>query len=483
MRFNSFGYIIIFLIVGTIIFWLLKPKYRVYFLGLGGISFYLFWKWEFVFLLFVTPVVDYWCASKIHLSTNNRKRKALLVTALVINIGLLLFFKYTYFIYDSINGVTTLFGVELTPLTVNIILPLGISFYTFHSISYTIDVFRGSSLPIKKFSTFWAYVAFWPQLMAGPILRSSEIIPQFNNLRNFQTERFVAGVERIIVGMFKKVVIAESIAGAVDVAFGMDYNQMTAFDVWVATFLFGFQIYFDFSGYSDIAIGSAKLLGIEFPENFNWPYFAKSPRDFWKKWHISLSAWIRDYLYLPLTGQKYKTKSEGGIAVAITDSTKKSTMAALFITWLIMGIWHGASWNFAFWGLYHASFIFLFRKIKIFDFIEKKASFIGWGVTLLIVMASWIFFRADGINQALVMYSKIIDPNQYVLYLQRLPAKYYYGALMMLVGMIVLNTLKVKLLVTEKKYFPALKFIAMSVMITLILVYLNNSSQFIYFQF
>jgi len=486
MLFNSWGYILVFLILGTVLYWGIKPSWRVYLLGVGGIVFYCFWRWEFVFLMLLSPSLDYICANQVYKESDSRKRKTWLYTTLGINLGLLFFFKYTYFTYGSIQFLSSVIGgVKLPDLAVNIILPLGISFYTFHSISYTIDVYRGTIRPINHFPTFLAYVAFWPQLMAGPILRPGEVLPQLKMARKFNTERFASGVERIIFGLFKKVVIADNIALAVDNAFAYDFSMLTAFDVWIAAFLFGFQIYFDFSGYSDMAIGSARLLGIEFPENFNWPYSATSPRDFWKRWHISLSSWIRDYLYLPLIGQKYKTTSTGGIAEATVEDTKKNTTYALFATWFIMGLWHGASWTFACWGIYHALFIWIFRKLKFFNYLENKTPLITWGITLLISMAGWIFFRASSLDQAFSMYSKIINPNDYILYLKKFPAEYYYSVLLLVTALSLCYIIKHKWydLYKQNMVLQLGKYAIVSVMITSIILYISNKTQFIYFQF
>ena len=483
MLFNSWGYILVFLIVGTIVYWSLKPSWRVYFLGLGGISFYCFWRWEFVFLMLLSPSLDYICANKVYKIKDGFKRKIWLLSTLSINLGLLIFFKYTYFLYGSAQYISTLFGFHLSDLTLNIILPLGISFYTFHSISYTIDVYRGVIKPINKFSTFLAYVTFWPQLMAGPVLRPDEVLPQLETPRKFNLDLFSSGIERIIFGLFKKVVIADSIAKASDFAFQYDYNSLTAFDVWIAAFLFGLQIYFDFSGYSDMAIGSARLLGVKFPENFNWPYSATSPRDFWKRWHISLSSWIRDYLYLPLSGQKFKIKSEGGLSEAVSTDQKTNTIFALFLTWFIMGLWHGASWTFALWGLYHAFFIFVFRKLKFFNLLEKKTPIITWGITLLITMLGWIFFRASSVDQAFVMYNKIIQPSEYVLYLKKFPALYYYSILILIPLISLLYLIRTKTNFFNFKLGLLFKYLAISIMTAAIILCLDNKTQFIYFQF
>jgi len=442
------------------------------------------WRWEFVFLMLLSPTLDFICAHKVYKAKSQRERKIWLISTLVVNIGLLVFFKYTYFLYGSVQFLSSHIGLHLPDLVVEIILPLGISFYTFHSISYTLDVYRGIITPGKSYITFLTYVTFWPQLMAGPILRPKEVLPQLESVRFFNQERFAAGIERIIIGFFKKVVIADTIATAVNRAYALDPAILTSYDVWVAAFLFGFQIYFDFAGYSDIAIGSAKLLGVNFPENFSWPYLASSPREFWKRWHISLSAWIRDYLYLPLTGQKFKTQSVGGISEAVETVKARNLTIALFLTWFIMGLWHGAAWTFAIWGLIHATLIFFYRSVKFFSWIEKKAVVVSWMFTLAFSMIAWIPFRATSIHQTLTMFYKLINPTDYVFSLHKLPSMDYITTFLLIVGMLALYGIRnISAKYREHSAFLAVKFIALVVMVAFSIAYLKNEIQFIYFQF
>ncbi len=484
MLFNSWGYILLFLIAGTSIHWMLPHRYRIYLLSIGGILFYCMWRWEFVLLMIFSPTLDYICALKVYKAKSLREKKFWLISTLSINIGLLVFFKYTYFIYGSAQYLGNIGGLHLPNIFINIILPLGISFYTFHSISYTIDVYRRIITPINSYTTFLTYVTFWPQLMAGPILRPKEVLPQLEDVRLFNSNRFAAGIERIIFGLFKKVVIADNLATMVDTAYSLDPHLLTSYDVWVAAFMFGFQIYFDFAGYSDIAIGSAKLLGVDFPENFDWPYLATSPKVFWKKWHISLSAWIRDYLYLPLTGQKFKTQSLGGIGEAAEKSQGHNVTIALFLTWFIMGLWHGAAWTFAIWGIIHASLIFVYRRFSFFDWLEKKAAVVSWLLVLIFSMLAWIPFRANSINQTFVMYCKLIQPVDYIFNMHKLTSKYYYTVVLLLSGMILLHLIKL-LIVKHREHvlFQTIKYITIALLVVLITTFLENKNQFIYFQF
>ncbi|MBL4735704.1 MAG: MBOAT family protein, partial [Flavobacteriales bacterium] len=366
MLFNSWGYIL-FILIATMLHWALPHKFRLFIIAAFSLLFYSMWRWEFSLLMVFSACVDYVAADQIYKSGKTPERKMWLLISLITNLGLLFVFKYTYFIYDGIQIFGSMSDQNLPDLGIRIILPLGISFYTFQTISYTIDTYRKVIKPEKNFLAFLTYVTFWPQLIAGPILRAKEVIPQLLAERKANMRDIIPGVERIIAGLFKKVVLADTIAVMVDSAFDLDPNLFSAYDVWAAAILFGFQIYFDFSGYSDIAIGSARILGIRFPENFNFPYLSLSPKDFWKRWHISLSSWVRDYLYLPLIGQPVRTESTGGLAVAAEQDGNNKRTFALFLAWFIMGLWHGAAWTFGIWGLYHALLLFVYRKFRILN--------------------------------------------------------------------------------------------------------------------
>ncbi len=276
------------------------------------------WRFDFLLLLLFTTSVDYFAARFIHAADpeDRRRRRRILIGALTINIGLLIFFKYSIFLAENLIGLYTFAGYTppKTDWLLELTLPLGISFYTFHSISYTIDVYRRVVPPIHRYVIFFTYVTFWPQMIAGPILRAGEVVPQLENPpARVRSEDFVEGIERILIGLFKKVILADSIGTFVDIAFAKDPVMFTAYDVLAAALLFGFQIYFDFSAYSDIAIGSAKLVGIRFPENFDWPYLSSTPKNFWQRWHISLSSWIR--LVLPIQTEA----SAAPVAVPVAD--------------------------------------------------------------------------------------------------------------------------------------------------------------------
>ena len=484
MKFNSWTYIVLLISVVPLYNFIPNKSAKLSLLCIVSLFFYAMWRWEFVFLMIFSSLIDYCASHQIKKSSDKHIKRTWLVFSLITNLGLLIFFKYSYFFDANLSHLSAWLGIGyggLDQSSFKIILPLGISFYTFQTISYSIDVYRGIQQPTDNFFLFLTYVIFWPQLIAGPILRAGEVMPQLNNPVSASQDDIHSGINKIIIGLFKKVVLADNIAPLVDNVFSTSPQYLNAFDVWAGALLFGFQIYFDFSGYSDIAIGSAKLLGIKFPENFDWPYLSKSPKTFWKNWHITLSSWIRDYLYLPLTGRKFNTKSTGGLDISakgISGST-----VPLMLTWLIMGFWHGAGWNFAFWGILHALFILSYRKIKLLQLLENKWPVISMILTFAIVTAFWIPFRAVDITQSMLMLSKLLNPFEYNLDGQMHKSVYFYS-LVLVISMYGLYFCKA---IFYRQFSPmsrnAVRGFMVSTMTFFIIVYLQTVVQFIYFQF
>ncbi|MBT7594805.1 MAG: MBOAT family protein [Gemmatimonadetes bacterium] len=486
MLFNSFSYLL-FLVVGATVIWLLPRDKRVYLMGLGSILFYGMWRWEFVSLILISAVIDFVATRRILATDVQRHKRNWLLLSLCVNLGLLVFFKYTYFLIDNVGLLGQ--GIGLNPpvaswRAIDIILPLGISFYTFQTISYTIDAYRGVGRTTDDFFVFLTYVAFWPQLVAGPILRASEMIPQLESPQRASRTDVAAGCQRIVIGLFKKVVIADNLSPIVDTIYAGRIDDYMATDVWVAAILFGFQIYMDFSGYSDIAIGSARMVGVHIPENFDWPYIARSPRDFWRRWHITLSSWIRDYLYLPLTGQRFHSDSQGGLEVAVGESQRRSTWP-LFLTWFIMGLWHGAAWRFAVWGVYHAFFIHLYRRVRWLRALPERRPITAWGVTFLVCMLGWVPFRAESLAAAMTMLSKVPNPLLYDLSRKVVYGPHYVTAAIMLVGFLVAHTLHnwQPVAPNHVRVAWAGRVVLTALMTASVLVYLKPVEQFIYFQF
>jgi len=481
MIFNSLTYLLLLTVV-VFFYWTLPFSTRLLLIFSTSIVFYGFWRIEFIPVLMFSVFVDWWAALRMS-SVADKKRVKFLFLGIFINIGLLFYFKYLTFFTENLIAFSNIFGAQLHPVVINIILPLGISFYTFQTISYTVDVYRRNIDPEKSFLLYACYVTFFPQLVAGPILRASEVIDQFVKRKSFSFEHISVGLRRILYGLFLKVVLADNIAPLVDQGYALPVETMSALDVWTLAFLFGFQIYFDFSAYSHIALGSARLLGIVFPENFNFPYLANSPRDFWRRWHISLSSWIRDYIYLPLNGANVLGKSAGGLTIAASEIGKSR---ALYATWAIMGLWHGASWTFVVWGIYHALMISIYRLISpLGEEINHKVKTIGGVfVTLPIMMLGWIPFRAESLDQTFDMWIKVFDISGYFWLGMR--ENTYLITFILLLGVILFSFLRKVFFVDsplQNLGKQLLDFMAIAVMVAAVIVFLRPISQFIYFQF
>ena len=405
-----------------------------------------------------------------------------------INISLIIVFKYANFLADGVIEIFKICGVSISRVPWDITLPIGISFYTFHAISYVVDVYRKQIEPNRSFILFCNYVIFFPQLVAGPILRAGEMIWQLQQRPKFESRFISNGFLRIIAGLFLKVVLADNLAPFVDEAYAVNPAGLFLLDTLTLGFIFGFQIYFDFSGYSHIAIGVAQLMGIRFPENFDYPYLSLNPRMFWRRWHISLSSWIRDYIYLPLAGVKVvERNSTGGIGIDGTGQVgKNSVILALFTTWIIMGLWHGAAWTFAVWGLWHAILVQGHRWIQ--PYVSKVNSIffnvIGWGLTLVLVMLGWIPFRAPTLEYTITVWKnlgKIRDFNR----LGLREVIYLVAALTLVLT--VLAPFGWRFIGNSLKRYPVVSesfiIVGLILALTLIVVYLRPVNQFIYFQF
>ncbi len=476
--------------IACVVYWLLPAQWggkRWWWLLLASIVFYGFYKIEFLAVIVFSAFVDFYVSLRIHDAATQRGRKLWLIVSLFINLGLLVYFKYTYFLAYNVVAIGDLFGQDWQVNLWKITLPLGISFYTFVSLSYTIDIYRRLIEPVRNFGLYLTYVMFWPHMIAGPILRGHELITQLKRGHPFDLENAIAGTNMIISGLFLKVVLADQLAPLVDSAFSTKTEFLGGLDVWAMAFAFGFQIYFDFAGYSMIAIGSARLLGIHFPKNFNWPYLSVSPRDFWKRWHITLSSWVRDYLYLPLSGARYHDRSYGGIDIEVEGSkaSAQKLTFALFASWFVMGLWHGANWNFALWGVWHAALIYIYRKttgrFKLFE--NWVGVIIGWTLTLCSVMLAWIPFRSATVQQTFELLGKIVVPQSYFHLSFR--ENFYIAVFLLLVGILAAGAIvKAK---APFLHLPAVRRLgevaALTVMIYFVFIFLKPVNQFIYFQF
>jgi alginate O-acetyltransferase complex protein AlgI len=385
MLFNSYVFVFCYLPAALAGWWLLRgTSGRLLFITLASYFFYGWWDWRFLPLMIASTTVDYLAGAKIAASDSPVARKQWLILSLSFNLAVLGFFKYFGFFADSINQVATGMGMSALVPTLHLILPIGISFYTFNSMSYTIDIYRGLVRPAKSALHFSAFVALFPHLIAGPIVRYSDIEQQFAALKQrLSAIQASAGIYFFTVGLAKKVLIADRLARPVSTFFATSSSQGLV-PSWCAVLGYTFQLYFDFSGYSDMAVGLAYLLGIQFPQNFNSPYKAANISDFWRRWHISLSSWLRDYLFIPLGGSRGSTAR---------------TALNLGITMFLGGLWHGANWTFVVWGLYHGILLAAYALLKKREWVPESL-LLSRSLTFLLVTLGWVFFRSGSLGQA-----------------------------------------------------------------------------------
>ncbi len=396
MLFNSLEYPF-FLIIVFFIYWYVfrgKTKAQNGFILFVSYIFYGWWDWRFLSLIIFSSGIDYWVALKISRTGDSKKRRCWLGISLLVNLGLLCTFKYLNFFIESWLSLWASFGVNIHIQTLYIILPVGISFYTFQTLSYTIDVYRNKIAPSRDILVFFSYVSFFPQLVAGPIERAKHLLPQFQRPRYFSYEKGIDGLVQILWGLFKKVVIADNCAVYVNEIFSQ-YSSMGAAALALGAVLFAFQIYGDFSGYSDIAIGSAKLLGFDLMANFKYPYFSRDIAEFWRRWHVSLSTWFRDYVYFPLGGSRGKLQM---------------TIRNIFIIFAVSGFWHGANWTFIIWGLLNAVYylpLLLSERNRSHlgqvaedRFLPSLSEIFSMITTFTLTCFAWIFFRSESLLHA-----------------------------------------------------------------------------------
>ena len=392
MVFTSHIFVYYFLPL-TLLFYYLLPGKRNLFLLIVSYIFYGWWNPWFASLMFCATVVNYACGLVISQEPiQSPRRKFALITSVVASLGMLGFFKYFVFCENNLNALLSVFGAGALPV-LQITLPVGISFFIFQSLSYPIDVHRGDSPPVRSFVDFACFVALFPQLIAGPIVRYNTVAQQLVQ-RDHTLERFSSGVALFILGFAKKILLANQMGGAADAAFAA--AAPSTIDAWFGLAAYAFQIYFDFSAYSDMAIGLGRMVGFEFPRNFNAPYIADSITDFWRRWHISLSTFLRDYLYFPLGGNRLG---------------ERRTYANLAIVMLLGGLWHGANWTFIAWGAYHGVLLILERRLGKEPLYTRMPRPIRMGLTFVLVLFSWVLFRAANIEEAGAYFSVLLWPT------------------------------------------------------------------------
>ena len=406
MLFNSLEFIFFLPIVFCLYWFLFQKNLRVQNLVLliSSYVFYGWWDWRFLSLIFLSTVVDYFVGLKIDDSSDKKIKKSYLWMSVIFNLVLLGFFKYFNFFIDSWIDLFNAFGYKYQSIwTLKVILPVGISFYTFQTMSYSLDIYNDKLKPTKDFISFASFVSFFPQLVAGPIERASNLLPQILSIRLFKYEKGIQGLRLILYGMFKKVVIADSLAWRVNYCFE-NYLSLDGGTLILGLIYFSFQIYCDFSGYSDIAIGTAKLFGFDLKSNFKYPYFAVNIREFWNRWHISLSTWFRDYVYIPLGGSK---------------KSKWLTFRNVYVTFFLSGLWHGDNFTFIVWGSAHAILYMLYSLKKNYtslffnnysnkNFYDPIKTYIKIIITYFFTTVLWVFFRGDSLSQSFNYLNHII---------------------------------------------------------------------------
>jgi len=444
--------------------------------------FYGWWDWRFLSLIVFSTLVDYSIGRKLGVEEDKRWRKYLLWTSVAMNLGFLGFFKYYNFFLENFIEAFSFFGYSIHANTLNIILPVGISFYTFQTMSYTIDVYRSKLNPTKDFIAFGAFVAFFPQLVAGPIERATNLLPQFYKKRKFTYEQGADGMRQIVWGLFKKIVIADNCAEYANLIFNNyeDYNGATLI---LGAIFFTFQIYGDFSGYSDIAIGISKLFGFSLMKNFATPYFSRDIAEFWRRWHISLSTWFRDYLYIPLGGSRGK---------------KWQQVRNVFIIFIVSGFWHGANWTFIVWGALNAIYFLplllqnsnrthstsMVAEGKLLPSFKELIQMVS---TFMLTVFAWIFFRAESIEHALNILKRIFHYSSFLGNSTELSKTYLFTSSFYLSILLILEYLQrynshgLDFTWSRKNFNPYFLYFFLIMMILINLK--SNNNQFIYFQF
>lgn len=407
MLFNTVNFALFLPIVFTI-YWMVNNKslkIQNFLLLLASYFFYACWDWRFLFLLLFSTGLDYFTGIQMYEAKKQKTKQFWFWLSISINLGFLGIFKYYNFFAASLAEMLSTIGLQSNFWTLQVILPVGISFYTFHGLSYIIDIYKDRITPEKNIITYSLFVSYFPLLVAGPIERATHLLPQIKKKRIFSSEKAIDGLHQILWGLFKKVVIADNCADYANQIFD-NYESSNSLTLLLGALYFSFQIYGDFSGYSDIALGTSKLFGIDLLRNFNFPYFSRDIAEFWRRWHISLSTWFRDYLYVPLGG------SRGGIKMKIRNT---------FIIFLVSGFWHGANWTFIFWGLLHALYflpllltnknrnhIDIIARGKTFPTFKEFLNMLG---TFGLVVLAWIFFRSNTVGQAFVYIKRMFSLN------------------------------------------------------------------------
>ena len=390
MVFSSIAFLLYFLPLFLLVYYLSPKKLKNYVVLLFSVVFYAWGAPKFVFILLATTAASFYIVKWMDQSNRRKDKRLFLALSIIINLGLLAFFKYANFFVDNLNQAFESLGYNAVAWT-NIVLPIGISFYTFQTLTYSGDVYRGVHKPLEKLSDYVLYIIMFPQLIAGPIVRYNSIADQIVTRNETNSDR-ILGFYRFSIGLAKKVLIANVMGAKADEIMALDFYTIDSTIAWVGIMAYTFQIYFDFSGYSDMAIGIGRMIGFKFPENFDNPYTSKSITEFWRRWHMTLGAWMKNYLYIPLGGNKVKSN--------------KRLYFNLWFVFLISGLWHGAAWNFIIWGAFHGFFLVI-ERLFLSKLLKKAGGAISLVYTFFVTVMGWVIFRIEDYESAFTVYGKL----------------------------------------------------------------------------
>lgn len=393
MVFSSAIFLLYFLPIFLLVYLLIPKIIKNWWILAASIFFYAWGAPSFIFILISATIIDFFLVKEIYSATSSKRKKQFLIVSLLLNVGLLAYFKYANFFIENVNVTLHAIGLESIGWT-SVVLPIGISFYTFQTITYSLDVYRGEHAPMKKLHNYLLFILSFPQMIAGPIVRYKTIADQIEERKETIDDKLL-GFFRFCIGLSKKVLIANVLGETADELFKLPSNELTTGTAWLALLAYTFQIYFDFSGYSDMAIGLGKMMGFTFPENFNNPYTARNISEFWRRWHITLGEWMKNYVYIPLGGNKV--------------STQKIYFNLIFV-FLLSGLWHGASWNFVIWGAFHGIFLLLDRLFLV-NLLARLGTIPSVIFTFFIVMIGWVFFRLETFDEAITFIGQLFDFN------------------------------------------------------------------------
>jgi len=480
MLFNSFEFLA-FLPIVFLLYWFVfrGRQWQNLLIVVASYFFYGWWDWRFLFLIALTSLCSYGSGLLMeHYEGQRRKQKWVSAANIVLNLGILGVFKYYNFFIENLDVLFRAFGWHLDWVTMNIVLPVGISFYTFQALSYTIDIYQKKLPATNDPVAFFAYISFFPQLVAGPIERATNLIPQFQQQRHFDYAKAVDGMRQMLWGFLKKLVIADNCATVVNDHWGL-YAELPGLTLFLLGVLFTFQIYCDFSGYSDIAIGCARLFGFNLMRNFNYPYFSRSIPEFWHRWHISLTTWFRDYVYFPLGGSR---------------CDKWKVIRNVYIVWAISGLWHGANWTFVCWGLYHATLLAIYKLLGINTKYKNIVAFgrylptlkeaLQIASTFFLVVIGWIIFRSETMTQAVEYLSAMVTNKFFGSIPQNGITYLCYGIALLVVEWLQRDKQHALQFTNIKPFnYRLVRWGVYYLILIIITIYAGSSQTFIYFQF